>query len=188
MPGAQLIRSLRSKLRSSESTIPKKKKVIRTEKKQRNSPVLSREYRKVAMKAYSGTTGQKKSPAHVRRTKPAAWPPCDDDESAFAWLLSLKFVKTLSRCGSCGRSNVLGPHFSTSRECHWRCTPCGKRHPWLTQTIFEGLRVSPVELARLVKAYAQMPVNKAPMASSLCPLAGVGRTQDCHYPVDVHVL
>ena len=179
LPGAAVLLKLRRKVREIQRQSPAKK-VFRVQNKNRNSPRTGNDYAKKAKIRYSGSpvSSAAKRPNQRRLVKNSLNMAWKNDDEAYNWLLHHSFVRTLSQCPKCGATNVLGPFFDGPRAGHFRCSPCGDRFSWLGNTQFEGIRTSPMELAKSLCVYARLDVTTAPSTADMVQFADIGRTQD----------
>lgn len=185
LPGAAKVKKLQLKVKALQQESGRSRKDVRVEDKKRKSAEKSAEWKLKARMAYGGQrfriAGVK--PSECRRSKSSnTFPSCQNDEQAWDQLSGDKVVPKVTCCHLCQSQRVTGPFWaSKSRPCHWRCLECDSYISWLNNSVFAGMRLSPLSLWKMIEGYCRQNQNVRPNVADVCQWSGVGKTQANHF-------
>eukprot|EP00435_Cladocopium_sp_Y103_P013099 s2152_g3.t1 len=158
-PAAKLVLKLRKE--NGMLKEKSKRKVLRQESKHRKSPHLTGDHQKKATEMYKGKPAARlPAPAEVRRNRQDSMLHSlhlpSTEESAADWLQEHGWIACPEECLKCGRNSFSALIWSEDRPPHWRCNSygCGCRVKIFENSIFAGLRVTALQLVKLLGHYA----------------------------------
>ena len=85
-----------------------------------------------------------------------------DETSAAAWLLSRGWIYSPDECIECEHTSFSELLWSSDRPPHWRCKSCECRAKMFDNSIFVGMRVSALELVKLLGHYVSTDLTQCP--------------------------
>ena len=184
-PAAARIRELQQQVQVLKKKQGCKQRVLRQETKNRKSPQdTSKSWKQKQQLLYSGrTTSRQASPAELRRKKPTNdlfGEALSSNESAVKWLLLHKFISKPSSCDSCGKKFFYEVFGCEERGPHWRCK-CGARFPYLSKSLFCGLKMSAVLLVSLLRMYVNVDLTMQCKVPDLVRHCGCCKKQALHF-------
>ena len=186
-PGAKKMQQLQKIVATlKHGAAPQNKGVVRKEKKWRKSSKLSAKRAAKARAKYSKrTTTRKPSPAEVQRRAQQGLPEKPRSRvAAIAWLLKYKFLRAPRACPQCSSRKVKKVFKCRGRPPHFRCsggwTACQTRIPLYQDSVFAGLRLSPVDLVDALYWYTKCSQSQCPWVTSCIAACTVGRTTAEH--------
>ena len=184
-PAAARIRELQQQVQVLKKKQGCKQRVLRQETKNRKSPQdTSKSWRQKQQLLYSGRTmSRQASPAELRREKPTNDPFGEalcSNESAVRWLLLYKFICKPSSCDSCGKKFFYEVFGCEERGPHWRCK-CGARFPYLSKSLFCGLKMSALLLVSLLRMYVNVDLTTQCKVPDLVCHCGCSKQQALHF-------
>ena len=184
-PAADRIRELQQQVQVLKKRQGCKHKVLRQESKNRKSPQDARKtWRQQKKVLYSGrTTSRQATPAEIRRQRP------QNDffdkaflsvESAVRWLLLYKFICKPLSCDACGKKFFYEVFGCQERGPHW-CCKCGARVPYLSKSLFSGLKICALLLAKLVRMYVTVDLTTQCKVTDLVSHCGCSKGQALNF-------
>ena len=157
LPGAAMVKKLQVKVKVLQQESSRSRKDARVEEKNRKDAQKSGHWKLKARMAYDGQSSRMAGvkPSEFRQRK-KTFPSCQSDEQAWDQLTADKVVPRVTCCHVCQSHRVSGPWMPSKTEpCHWRCLECDTQIPWLNNSVFAGMRFSPLSLWKMVEGYCR---------------------------------
>lgn len=183
LPGAKMVKKLQLKVKTLCQQVGRPRKDTRVEKKQRKSAQKSGKWKLKARVQYGGQRSRVAAakPSEARR-KRGLFPSCQNEQEAWYQLTLDKVVPKVKTCHQCDSTRVSGPWMpSESKPCHWRCLACDAQIPWLSNSVFATMRLSPLTLWKMIEGYCRQSQTQRPSVADVCQWAAVGKTQADHF-------
>ena len=179
-PGAALVKKLKGQLKSKSSrpqpTHPDARLHVRAGTKRQ----------KEARTAYSQSPKPVREPRRIDIS--FDWSVSSSDEAAIEWLCDHGFLQKQQTCPDCSAQTLGGPWKLDQRQDRrpwwfWRCKAwnCQRRKALFFNSRFDGLKVTPAELAYMFMSYISAVWNQCMSIAHFVQLTGLGYTSCRHF-------
>ena len=179
-PGATLVKKLKGQLKSKSSRLEPKHPDARLHVR------AGTKWQKEARKAYSKSPKSEKQPRRIDSS--FDWSVSSSDEAAMDWLCDHGFLQKPKTCPDCSAKTLGGPWKLDQRQDRrpwwfWRCKAwnCQRRKALFFNSRFEGLKVTPAELAYMIMSYISAVWNQCISIAHFVQLTGLGYSSCRHF-------
>ncbi|CAL1145105.1 unnamed protein product [Cladocopium goreaui] len=178
--GATLVKKLKGQLKSKSSRLEPKHPDARLHVR------AGTKWQKEARKAYSKSPKSEKQPRRIDSS--FDWSVSSSDEAALDWLCDHGFLQKPKTCPDCSAKTLGGPWKLDQRQDRrpwwfWRCKAwnCQRRKALFFNSRFEGLKVTPAELAYMIMSYISAVWNQCISIAHFVQLTGLGYSSCRHF-------